>query len=74
MKRYDVILSRNVIMSVPSETGLYCNANEAVSRIDKLVEENTKLRALVERAGELDRTYVGKEIDDFSKECREALK
>jgi hypothetical protein len=42
--------------------------------IDKLKEENAKLRALVERAGELDRAYVGEDMDKFAKECREALK
>lgn len=38
-----------------------------------LQEERTHLRALVERAGELDRTYFGKDIDDLARECREAL-
>jgi hypothetical protein len=42
--------------------------------MEALRKENAKLRALVERAGELDRIYVGEDMDKFAKECREALK
>jgi hypothetical protein len=45
-----------------------------IDRDHKLLQENAKLRALVERAGELDRTYVGEDIEKLAKECREALK
>ncbi len=41
---------------------------------EQIQAERDTLRALVERAGELDRTYVGEDMDKFAKECREALK
>lgn len=50
--------------------GEWVSYDEAASRIAELEAENTRLRALVKRAGELDRTYVGKELDAFCEECR----
>lgn len=42
-------------------------------RISGLESENERLRSLVKCAGELDRTYVGEELDAFCKKCREGL-
>jgi hypothetical protein len=51
-------------LSLPPDRRLY----------EVLLAVNDKLRALVETAGQLDRQYGGVAMEEFCKECREALK
>lgn len=61
-------------MGKSTAAGSNDSVDSLVAELNKLKDENAKLRALVERGVKLMDADCGAQIDEFSYECREALK